>query len=340
MVVDDNRFIRELLTRVLKTLGIGKVVDDVDGAAAIERLKLSMDDPGRAGIGTVDVIFSDFVMPQINGRLFLRWIRTASGVPDRFVPFIMVSGAADRDVVEDARDGGVTEFLAKPFAAKTIADRLLMLVNTPRRYVLAEGYFGPDRRRTAMSVAQERRITRPEQIQTIHGPSQVKTLREDVRAIYFTLDERLRAKLGPNARKTPVDFDPALIKAAERRIQTLVGDYGDWMEGYITAITIAQKALETGRGNQEQNLAKINEVAHELRGQGGIFDYPLITDVGKSLYKTTKPTGHPPSKDRMKLIGAHIDTIRTVFKNKIVGDGGEIGTALLKEIAEAVKKYK
>jgi hypothetical protein len=42
----------------------------------------------------------------------------------------------------------------------------------------------------------------------------------------------------------------------------------------------------------------------------------------------------------MKLIGAHIDTIRTVFKNKIVGDGGEIGTALLKEIAEAVKKYK
>jgi hypothetical protein len=112
------------------------------------------------------------------------------------------------------------------------------------------------------------------------------------------------------------------------------------MEGYITAITIAQKALETGRGNQEQNLAKINEVAHELRGQGGIFDYPLITDVGKSLYKTTKPTGHPPSKDRMKLIGAHIDTIRTVFKNKIVGDGGEIGTALLKEIAEAVKKYK
>ncbi len=340
LVVDDNRFIRELLTSVLKTLGVGKVVADIDGAAAIERLKMSLENPIGAGIGTVDLIISDFVMPQVDGRLFLRWIRTGPNVPDRFVPFIMVSGAADREVVEESRDGGVTEFLAKPFASKTIAERLLMLVNTPRHFVLAEGYFGPDRRRAASPVAEERRVTKKEQIQFIRGPSSERTLREDVRAIHFDLDDRLREKLGPNARKIPVSFDPALIQAAERRIQQLVGDYGDWMDRYVTAISAAQEALTTGKGDQERNLAKINEVAHELRGQGGIFDYPLITDVGKSLYKATKPTGHPPTKDRIKLIGAHIDTIRTVFKNKIVGDGGDIGTALLQEIEAAVKRYK
>lgn len=340
LVVDDNRFIRELLTSVLKTLGVGKVVADIDGAAAIERLKMSLEDPISAGIGTVDLIISDCVMPQVDGRLFLRWIRTGPNVPDRFVPFIMVSGAADREVVEAARDGGVTEFLAKPFASKTVAERLLMLVNSPRPFVLAEGYFGPDRRRAAMPVAEERRVTRKEQIQHIRGPSSERSLREDVRAIHFDLSDRLRDKLGPNARNIPVAFDPALIQAAERRIQKLVGDYGDWMERYVSAISSAQEALIKGTGDQEQNLAKINEVAHELRGQGGIFDYPLITDVGKSLYKATKPTGHPPTKDRIKLIGAHIDTIRTVFKNKIVGDGGDVGTALLKEIEAAVKRYK
>ena len=340
LVVDDNRFIRELLTSVLKTLGVGKVIADVDGAAAIERLKLSLEDPVRAGIGTVDLIISDCVMPQVDGKLFLRWIRTGPNVPDRFVPFIMISGAADREVVEAARDGGVTEFLAKPFASKTIADRLLMLVNSPRHYILAEGYFGPDRRRNSLPVDVEQRTTKQRQIQLIRGPSSEKTLREDVRAIHFDLDDRLREKLGPNARNIPVAFDPALIQAAERRIQALVGDYGDWMERYLTAATEAQQALQAGTGDPDQYLAKINEVAHELRGQGGIFDYPLITDVGKSLYKATKPTGHPPTKDRIKLIGAHIDTIRTVFKNKIVGDGGEIGNALLKEIEEAVRRYQ
>ncbi|WP_282608333.1 response regulator [Pelagibius sp. Alg239-R121] len=340
LIVDDNRFIRELLTSVLKTLGVGKVIADVDGAAAIDRLKLSLEDPVSAGIGTVDLIISDWVMPQVDGKLFLRWIRTGPNVPDRFVPIVMISGAADREVVEDARDGGVTEFLAKPFASKTIADRLLMLVNTPRHYVLAAGYFGPDRRRTTVPVAEERRVTMREDIQFIRGPSSEKTLREDVRAIHFDLDDRLREKLGPDARKIPVAFDPVLIQAAEKRIQALVGDYGDWMERYLIAATEAQQTLQTGKGDPDQAIAKINEVAHELRGQGGIFDYPLITDVGKSLYKATKPTGHPPTKDRIKLIGAHIDTIRTVFKNKIVGDGGEVGTALLKEISEAVKRYQ
>ena len=197
LVVDDNRFIRELLTSVLKTLGVGKVVADIDGAAAIERLKMSLEDPISAGIGTVDLIISDCVMPQVDGRLFLRWIRTGPNVPDRFVPFIMVSGAADREVVEAARDGGVTEFLAKPFASKTVAERLLMLVNSPRPFVLAEGYFGPDRRRAAMPVAEDRRVTRKDQVQHIRGPSSERTLREDVRAIHFDLSDRLRDKLGP-----------------------------------------------------------------------------------------------------------------------------------------------
>ncbi len=340
LIVDDNRFIRELLTSVLKTLGVGKVVADVDGAAAIERLKLSLEDPITAGIGTVDLIISDCVMPQIDGRLFLRWIRTGPNVPDRFVPFIMVSGAADREVVQEARDGGVTEFLAKPFSSKTIAERLLMLVNSPRHYVLAEGYFGPDRRRVDQDFPRERRKTKRQEVQLIRGPSDEKTLRDDVRAIHFDLNDRLREKLGPNARKIPVAFDPALIQAAERRIQTLVGDYGDWMERYIKQILEAQAALQSGRGNPEECLKRINVVAHELRGQGGIFDYPLITDVGKSLYKATKPTGHPPTKDRIKLIGAHIDTIRTVFRNKIVGHGGDVGEALLKEIEQAVKRYQ
>ena len=41
----------------------------------------------------------------------------------------------------------------------------------------------------------------------------------------------------------------------------------------------------------------------------------------------------------IELVGAHIDTIRTVFSKKISGTGGETGQTLLRDMEVAVKKF-
>ena len=41
----------------------------------------------------------------------------------------------------------------------------------------------------------------------------------------------------------------------------------------------------------------------------------------------------------MKVIKAHIDTMRRVFRDKVTGDGGEIGVELMKELERAIRKY-
>lgn len=339
LIVDDNNFVCELLTTTLRNFGIGTVEREADGAAAIERLKNSMNDPIAAKLGTVDLVLSDYVMPNVDGLLFLRWLRTGDGVPDRFVPFIMVSGAADREVVEQARNAGVTEFLAKPFSARAIADRLLHVINNPRMFVLAPRYFGPDRRRTAMPVAVDRRNPDTSDIQVVHRRSKARSLREDVRAIHFQISNRLADKLGANLLKGQVDIDPALIRAAEQRIQAMVGDYSDWVAQSIDSMVASHAALKEGGGDPKAHVLNINAIAHELRGQGGIFDYPLITACGKSLYEATQPSKFVNSPQVLDLIQAHIDTIRTVFKNKIKGDGGEVGTTLLADIEIATRKF-
>ena len=260
----------------------------------------------------------------------------------------MVSGAADREIVEQARDAGMTEFIAKPFSAKSVADRLLQVINRPRPFILAQGYFGPDRRRAKSSVEQERRITNSKQIQTLTKESNEKVLREDVRAIHFHTANKLKDKLGANALRDEVDIDPLVIQAAEARIQDLLGDYSDWVRRYIRSMVRSLNALEIAeniRENQSEtenrkHIAKINRIAHELRGQGGIFDYPLITALGKSLYQTTTSPAITITANRQDLLRAHVDTIRTVFKNKIRGDGGEVGAALLQEISDAVEREK
>ena len=342
LVVDDNAFMRKLLTTTLGALGIKKIIVEPDGTSAVERLKLSRTDPIGASLGEVDLILSDYMMPGINGNLFLRWIRTGEGAPDRFVPFIMVSGVASMNVVGEARDAGVSGILAKPFSAKSLAAHILLIVNKKYHYVLAEGYFGPCRRHTDIAVPEDRRKTTPAQIQTVKPESDVRTLRDDVRAIYFYPDNRIRKKLGPIAANQPVEFDPQVIRAMEARIQDLVGDYAKWVEKHIESLSRSLAALipskEPTKANR-RNIANINKIAHDLHGQGSTFDYPLTTDFGMSLFKATDNADMKITDNTRKLIEAHINAISTVFKNRIQGDGGEVGAQLLSEIARAVKKY-
>lgn len=351
MVVDDNSFVRKLVTNTVRSLGITEIVTASSAKEAIQALALSRKDPIEAGFGTIDIILSDFVMPEVDGSLFLRWVRTSKQAPDRFSPFVMISGAADQSVVRAARDAGVTEFLAKPFSANSVAERILEVVKNPRQFVLAPGYFGPDRRRqgrvgdplgsgqTTGKPAKERRVTKKSEIQVVHTQSSARSLRDDVRAIYFRPSNKLREKLGPNAMRGPIDFDPLVIEAADQRTQELVGDYSTWVSKYLTSINKSYVALSGGMGESKQHLLNINQIAHELRGQGGIFDYPLITAFGKTLYEATSDAGAKVSEYDLKLIKAHIDAMQLVFNQQVRGDGGEIGVALLAEIDRAVRKH-
>lgn len=348
MLVDDNRFVAGLLQSVLRAIGIQNVIVEEDGATAIKRLKTAAEDPLGAGFRSIDLIISDYLMPTVDGMLFLRWLRTGENVPDRFAPFIMLSGAADRDIVEEGRDAGVTEFLAKPFSVASVTERILHVINQPRRFVLANGYFGPNRRRRELPVANERRSDSIDDIEVVHFKAEQKSLRDDVRAIHFDLPNRLREKLGVDAISGNVVVDPELISDAEEKIQEMAGDYSDWVQHSIESLEKAHNALAVVPPSEDdddedslrnrRHLSRISRIAHELRGQGGIFDYPLITALGRSLYAATKELYLPVTADRQKLISAHIDAIKTVFKNRIRGGGGEVGRELMREIASAVQR--
>ncbi len=59
----------------------------------------------------------------------------------------MLTGYAERSLVMEARDAGVTEFIAKPLTAQALVNRLGAVIFKPRPFVRTSSYFGPDRRR-------------------------------------------------------------------------------------------------------------------------------------------------------------------------------------------------
>ena len=88
-------------------------------------------------------------------------------------------------------------------------------------------------------------------------------------------------------------------------------------------------------GDRRKQFEEINLLAHELRGQGGTFGYPLVTTFAKMLYDFTGPEGRQEDS-AVEIVKAHVDALRVVIREKISGNGGQIGKELLNSLNDAV----
>ena len=153
LLIEDDRHMRVLIRNVLMALGVKDVAEASDGGAAIEELKSFRP----------NLILCDMRMTPMGGLKFVRALRANRKTPFRLVPVIMVTAYADLESVGDARDVGVTEFMAKPISAADLEKRIQRVLNDVRRFVESPEFTGPDRRR-GKKVAfggKDRRETEP-----------------------------------------------------------------------------------------------------------------------------------------------------------------------------------
>ena len=103
LIVDDQRAMRSLVRTSLHELGFKRMIECEDGAEARELLLTKR----------VQLIFSDFNMPNLDGLGLLRAVR-ANPVSAR-TAFIMLTSRADAHLVQEAVALGVNNYLVKPF---------------------------------------------------------------------------------------------------------------------------------------------------------------------------------------------------------------------------------
>lgn len=137
LIVDDMRPMASMLSSILTMFGFNDIKTASNGQDGFDIL--CEFDP--------DIVITDWIMSPIDGLEFTKMIRTKRGVPNPYVPVIMMTGFSSRMRVETARDSGVTEFLLKPFSAQELTSRLTYIIEKPRQFVKTKHFFGPDRRR-------------------------------------------------------------------------------------------------------------------------------------------------------------------------------------------------
>ena len=185
MFVDDALPTRELLRGMLDHGGLQEVTI-VDGAAvAFEMIKG----------GLPDLVFTDWQMPERSGLELLRDIRTSPDSPDPMLPVFMLTVKDRADYVIRGRNAGATGYLIKPITLSGIVDRITDAVMSPRSFVVAPNYVGPDRRQGRSPIGAERRAEAPAFEPVIIPPDHLLAakVRRDERALERALQARADA---------------------------------------------------------------------------------------------------------------------------------------------------
>ncbi len=155
---------------------------------------------------------------------------------------------------------------------------------------------------------------------------------------FYRFKNRLKEKtagLAPG--KTSISTDA--LEAAEKALNKMSEDYPDWVSGLIVKLQEQHGRCVDTPEKRHEFFEEINHIAHDMKGQGGTFGYPLITDFADSLYGFTVKKPGDISDNQIELVKSHVDSMRAVIRGRVSGDGGEIGAELAKSLEEAIKKY-
>jgi two-component system, chemotaxis family, chemotaxis protein CheY len=114
LIVDDSRFARCLLRRLLEKRGV-ECEEAADGQSALDCIR---------ECSPFDLALVDWNMPVMNGLEMVEQMR-ADGYLDTKV--LMVTTESDNDYITRALDAGADEFLMKPFDEEAFGDKLAMM---------------------------------------------------------------------------------------------------------------------------------------------------------------------------------------------------------------------
>jgi len=139
LVVEDGAFMQRILRELLRSIGVPSINIAIvpDGESALRVLRDK----------TPDIVVCDWQMPGMSGLELIRKMRDPKAGSNTYVPIILCTAFTDRAKIEAARDAGVHEILAKPLKAEDMYARIASIIESPRPFIRAPNYFGPDRRR-------------------------------------------------------------------------------------------------------------------------------------------------------------------------------------------------
>jgi len=112
LVVDDSTTMRRIIINTLNKVGYSDCAEASNGREGVERLATTV----------VDMVITDWNMPEMSGIDFIRSVRSNPATKD--LPILMVTTNAAKDDIVEALRAGVNSYVVKPFTPDTIKEKI------------------------------------------------------------------------------------------------------------------------------------------------------------------------------------------------------------------------
>lgn len=132
-------------------------------------------------------------------------------------------------------------------------------------------------------------------------------------------------------------IDAGAIAKAEEALKAMSAQFGQWLLDEITKLDKAQADIRA-EGYNPRTAEALYFRAHDLKGLGTTYQYPLVTRLAGSLCKIMDD----PEK-RMRapvvILDAHIDAIKAVVRDQIQTDDHPTGRILAEALEARVAEH-
>jgi len=157
---------------------------------------------------------------------------------------------------------------------------------------------------------------------------------EENGAKIFKPPSTLKAKVGAMG---PSAADLQAIKRAETAIASLTDKYLEVVQKDLANLGAAADKLRTDTANRAQHLKRVFQIAHDMRGQGGSFGYPLITTICRQLCRFIEKVDDI-GEGEVEVVTLHVDALSLVIRAKMTKPDSQEAQAMLKGLELVIAK--
>lgn len=150
----------------------------------------------------------------------------------------------------------------------------------------------------------------------------------------FQAPNALRLKVGGGRLGA---IDPAAIAKAEAALKSLSGNFTQWLNDEIGKLEAARQVVHTD-GPTPENMESLYLRAHDLKGLGATYGFPLITRIAGLLCRLIDDKEKRLSAP-VGLIDAHIDAIKAAARDDIKTEDHPVGKVLVQELESRIREF-
>ncbi len=129
LVVEDEQTTRASIKSILRQIGIPTITDACDGRAGLAELARTRP----------TIVLCDVHMHPVDGRQFLKMVRTTKVEWIKNIPIIFLTADANPNTVSFAKEFHVNGYLVKPVSVKDVKSRIDAVLKNVDRSAAARG---------------------------------------------------------------------------------------------------------------------------------------------------------------------------------------------------------